>query len=224
MQPSIVGFKYPHADLHRKSPKILAISAFIITVMIALGLNIPLIQEEVVQRKVTPPPVVIQLENIPETTQQAAAPAPSLGMPLEVGDEIMLDDITIEDTTLDFEMVAPADVKPVIFEEELVEETGPAEEEVFEFFAVEEQPVRIREVPPEYPEDARRAGIQGTVYVRALVGPDGGVELVEILKGPELLREAAIAAASATPFTPAKQNGMPVRCWVQMRFNFQLEG
>jgi protein TonB len=136
----------------------------------------------------------------------------------------MLDDVTIEDTSLDFEIVEPTEVRPVVFEEELVEDTGPAEEEVFEFFAVEEQPVRIQEVPPEYPEEARRAGIQGTVYVRALVGPNGEVEQVEVLKGPELLHEAAIAAASATQFTPAKQNGMPVRCWVQMVFNFQLEG
>jgi protein TonB len=192
-------------------------------VTVAISIQLPLISQEILERKITPPPVIIQLENIPETHQQVTAPAPALGIPLEVGDDVVLDDITIEDTSLDFETVIPVEaVKPVIVQEVPIDEE-PVEEEIFEFFAVEEQPVRVSEVAPEYPEAARQANIEGTVFVRALVGTEGRIEQAEVLKGPELLHAAAIQAALATTFTPAKQNGMAVKCWVQMRFAFELE-
>lgn len=219
---SIAGFKYPGADLHRKSPKIFVISAILVAGFIAGGLRMPLVQQEELEKKVEKPPVIIQLEDIPETHQQVTAPAPQFAMPLEVSDDVMLDDVTIEDTSLDVTTFEPTDTAPVIVQEEIVEEAAP--EEIFEFFAVEEQPVRQQEVTPEYPMAARSAGVEGTVFVRALVGTDGSVEQAEILKGNDLLNDAAIAAAKATKFSPAKQNGMPVRCWVQMRFAFVLEG
>ena len=218
----MVGFKNPRADLHRKSPRYFWISAVISSVCIAVFLHTPLIKKEKLEKVTKKPPVIIKLENIPETRQQVTAPAPKLGMPMEVSDDIMLDNVTIEDTSLDMTVSDSPPVKPIIVEEEIVEE-APVEEEIFEFFAVEEQPVRVQEVAPVYPEAAQRAGIQGTVFVRALVGTNGSVEKAEILKGPDLLHQAAIDAALATKFTPAKQNDMPVKCWVQMRFAFELE-
>ena len=222
MTSSILGFKYPRADLHRKSPKILTISALLVAVFIAAGLRVPLAEQEKLEKKIEKPPVIIQLENIPETRQQVTAPAPQFAMPLEVSDDVMLDDVTIEDTSLDVTTFEPMDAPPVIVQDEIVEDVQT--EEIFEFFAVEEQPVRLQEVTPEYPMAARSAAIEGTVFVRALVGANGSVEQVEVLRGHDLLNDAAIAAARVTKFTPAKQNGMPVRCWVQMRFAFVLEG
>jgi protein TonB len=134
----------------------------------------------------------------------------------------MLDDVTIESTELNLENLEPLEVKPVIVQEEILEEEEVVEE-IFEFFAVEEQPQRISEVIPEYSEAARRAGIEGTVFIRALVNKNGDIETAEVLKGPDLLHEAAIKAALVTKFTPAKQNDMSVKCWVQMRFTFELE-
>ena len=219
--PSIIGFKDPRADLHRQSPKILAASLTISVVSMVVVLNLPLFVKEVVEKTYTPPPVIIQLENVPETRQAASAPAPKLSIPLEVADDMMLDDVTIESTDLDF-VDTPDDIAPMIQIAEPIN-AGAVEEEIFELFAVEEQPVRLNEVAPEYPETARRAGIEGRVFVRALVGTDGVVEEAEILQGPGELHEAALAAARATQFTPARQNDMPVKCWVQMQFSFELE-
>ncbi len=222
-QSSIVGFKNPRADLHKKSPKIFLVSNVITVITVAVMLQVPFFKREKVVKTVKAPPVIIQMENIPETTQRVSAPAPKLGMPMEVSDDVMLDDVTIEDTTLDMGAFEETDVKPVIVAQEVIEEEA-VEEEIFEFFAVEEQPKRLDVVAPEYPEAAQQAGIQGTVFLRALVGTNGAVEEVTVLKGPELLHNAAIAAAKKTKFSPAKQNDMPVKCWVQMRFAFELEG
>ena len=219
---SIIGFKDPRADLHKRSPRILFGSALVTIVTIWFGLNVPIVKQETLDKKVKTPPVIIQLENIPETRQQLTAPAPKLSMPLEVSDDVMLDDVTIDDTSLDLNAPVSAEIKPVIIPEAVVEKV-PVEDEIFEFFAVEEQPERTGEVAPTYPEQARKAGVQGTVFIRALVGKDGIVEKAEVLKGPELLKDAAIQAALKTTFKPAKQNDMPVKCWVQMKFTFELE-
>ncbi|MGC2183679.1 MAG: TonB family protein, partial [Terriglobales bacterium] len=54
---------------------------------------------------------------------------------------------------------------------------------------------RIRHlVPPEYPEDARQAGVQGTVVLDAVVNPQGAVTRVKFVSGPEQLSPAAIDA------------------------------
>lgn len=218
---SIVGFKDPKADLHRKSPKIFVVCLTISLVSVVVAINVPYSAGKVLEASKKAPPVIIQIEDVPETRHVVRAPAPRLAAPLEVDDEFMPDDITIESTSLDLtEAVEPPPVLNIQHEEPVVEEV---EEEIFELFAVEEQPVRRNEVAPVYPETARRAGIDGIVFVRALVDKDGKVSKAEVLKGPSELHQAALDAALKTTFTPAKQNDMPVACWVQMSFRFELE-
>ena len=171
---SIVGFKEPRADLHRRSPKIFTASTVLTIIAVGIGINIPFRQERMIEAKKTPPPVIIHLENIPETRQTVSAPAPKLGMPLEIDDLLMPDDVTIESTGLDMD-AAVDPTPPAIRMIEEAPEVEAVEEEIFEFFAVEKPPERLQEVVPVYPEVARRAGIEGVVYIRALVGVDGTV-------------------------------------------------
>ena len=219
--PSIVGFKEPRADLHRQSPKIFTASICLTVLVTAMGIHVPMREKPALESTVKAPPVIIQLENIPETRQTITTAAPKLGMPIEVNDELLLDDVTIESTGLDISATVDPTPPPI----QIMEDAEPevVEEEIFEFFAVQEVPKRIAEVAPEYPEAARQAGIEGTVFVRALVGKDGTVTEATVLKGPDLLHAAAIDAALKTKFTPAKQNGMPVSCWVQIPFRFELQ-
>lgn len=219
---SIVGFKEPKADLHRHSPRIFIASVILSIIFVATAIHVPLFQTENFADRVKVPPVIIHLENIPETRQQVKTPAPKLAVPLEVDDDILPDEITIESTELDFD-AAPETIPPVIEIGEGVDEIDKVEEEIFEFFAVEEQPERIENVVPEYPDIARRAGIEGTVIVRALVGKDGNVREAKVLNGPKELHDAAIKAAMASKFKPARQNDMAVSCWVAMPFRFVLE-
>ena len=63
-----------------------------------------------------------------------------------------------------------------------------------------------------YPEEARRAGIEGGVCVQFVVNEDGAVGDVEVVRSAHpLLDEEAVRAVRASAFRPGYQNGEPVR-------------
>lgn len=76
---------------------------------------------------------------------------------------------------------------------------------------------------PSYPQIARVAGVEGVVVLQLLIGEDGGVKEVRILDGPEMLREAAVAAAMQGRFKPAQNQHRPVAAWVQVPMRFSLQ-
>jgi len=102
-------------------------------------------------------------------------------------------------------------------------ETDP---DIDEFIAVEKEPdfdYADLQRRVKYPDMARRNGIEGTVFVGALVGKDGRVEKTQIISSDnEILNSSAIAAVRETVFTPAIQNGNPVRLWVRIPIAFKL--
>ncbi len=193
---------------------------FLTVIFIAVGIRLPLILRET-GKATEVEPVIIQIEDIPETRQTTQVSVPKLSMPLEIEDDIVMDDVTIENTDLDIISDAVPPPPPVVVQEEAIEEVF--EEEVFEMFSVEEVPGKLEEIAAEYPQEALDKRIEGTVYIRALVGSDGFVKEVIVLKGPSSLHKAAIDAALKTPFRPATQNGQPVNCWVQLSYRFVIE-
>lgn len=86
----------------------------------------------------------------------------------------------------------------------------------------DELPVVVVRVPPEYPELARRAGVEGVVVLHALVGRDGRVLKVRILASHPLLDAAAEEAVAQWVFVPAKTAGRPVPVWVSIPLRFSL--
>ncbi len=75
-----------------------------------------------------------------------------------------------------------------------------------------------------YPEIARKAGIQGKVYVMALVNENGGVDDVKVLKGiGGGCDEAAVEAVKATKFTPGQIKGKNVKVKVALPIVFRLK-
>lgn len=81
------------------------------------------------------------------------------------------------------------------------------------------------EVQPkaDYPEIARRAGLEGTVVVNVLVGEDGRVAAAQVTHGVHpLLDRAALAAAKRCRFEPARQRQMKVKAWVAVPYRFRL--
>lgn len=75
-----------------------------------------------------------------------------------------------------------------------------------------------------YPELAKRAGIQGKVYVLALIDENGKVTDTKIIKGIGAgCNEAALEAVKAVSFTPGRQNGKPVRVQVTIPIMFKLQ-
>ncbi len=78
---------------------------------------------------------------------------------------------------------------------------------------------------PAYPEEARRAGQQGTVLLRVLVGTDGSPWKVEIARscGFTILdRAAADAVRERWRFRPASAGTGAVQSWVLVPIRFRL--
>ena len=100
-----------------------------------------------------------------------------------------------------------------------IEDDGPPPD----FVPVEKQPAPVKNPSPIYPEIARRAGVEGTVWVKIWVDKEGKAKKAQILKSDaELFNQAAIDAAMQWVFTPAVMNNGPVAVWVSIPFKFKL--
>ena len=170
-------------------------------------------------------PIVLQLEEIPETKQERKPPPPVRPVvPIATDNPDVPDDVTIEDTDLDLSALDDL-LPPPPLEEKGMVEIGLEEEEdeIVELWKVEKQPTPTKKVVPEYPDIARKANITGRVYVIAVIDKQGKVERVIMVKGPEVFHEAAKAAAMQWEFDPAIQNDKPVKVQVSLPFTFQLD-
>ncbi len=75
-----------------------------------------------------------------------------------------------------------------------------------------------------YPEIAKRAGIQGRVYIKAFIDENGDVTETEIIKGLDGgCSEIAAAAVKNTKFEPGRQKGKPVKVQVTVPIMFKLQ-
>jgi protein TonB len=92
------------------------------------------------------------------------------------------------------------------------------------FHAFEKRPSLIYSEAPRYPDLAREAGIEGTVYVDVLVGSDGKVLTVRIRSSDvtTAMEKAALEAARKCRFIPAKQRTVPVKAYVTIPYHFRL--
>ncbi len=77
----------------------------------------------------------------------------------------------------------------------------------------------------QYPEIAKRAGVEGKIFVSFIVGKDGGVSNVEVVKGigAGCDEEAVRVIRSMPKWNPGKQNGRPVLVKVSVPIIFRLQ-
>jgi TonB family protein len=86
-----------------------------------------------------------------------------------------------------------------------------------------EPPRLLKEVKPDYSEEARRRGIEGDVVMEIVVRHDGSVGDVKVLSGLGAgLDERAITAVRRWRFTPATRRGAPVDVLVEVAMEFKL--
>jgi TonB family protein len=82
----------------------------------------------------------------------------------------------------------------------------------------------IKQVTPEYPEAARREGVQGVVILVITVDEEGNVEEIKIArKVHPLLDEAAIAAVKQWKYSPTLLNGEPIPVTATVTVNFEMD-
>jgi protein TonB len=80
----------------------------------------------------------------------------------------------------------------------------------------------IRKVEPVYPSLAKQAHISGTVELMGVLGTDGRIHELRVLKGHPLLIQAAMDAVKQWVFAPTILNGQPVEVQAPIQVNFIL--
>ena len=166
-----------------------------------------------------PPPSINNTEAAPQVAVSVPVAKPTIGVPVPVPDAEVNPEQTIA-TQQEMSNVP----SPVV-------ESGPGgggdiriedDPDPGSFIPVEKQPVPVKQTSPEYPEIARRAGVEGTVWVKILVDKDGKAKKAIIMKSDaEIFNDAAIAAAKQWVFTPAMMNNGPVAVWAAIPFRFK---
>jgi len=75
-----------------------------------------------------------------------------------------------------------------------------------------------------YPKAAKKEGIMGTVFVKAIIDESGNVESADVEKGVnDELNAAAISAVKLTKFTPGEDKGEKVKAEVVIPIKFKLK-
>jgi TonB family protein len=82
----------------------------------------------------------------------------------------------------------------------------------------------IRRVEPTYPPLAKAAQVSGSVVVEVTIDEEGGVVSSRAISGHPLLKDAALAAALGWRFSQTKLEGVPVKVFGTITFNFNLGG
>jgi len=163
------------------------------------------------------------VEDIQHTKQEnRPPPPPKPPIPIEAPSDDVLEDIEIGDTEIDLSEEIEAPPPPP-------KEEKKVEEEPTYFVAVEEMPepvggIKAIQEKIVYPEIAKRAGVEGKVYVLAFVDESGNVTKAQVLKGIGAgCDEAALTAVQKTKFKPGKQRGKPVKVQVSIPIIFKLQ-
>jgi protein TonB len=85
------------------------------------------------------------------------------------------------------------------------------------------EPKKVLHVPPEYPEIAKRARVEGAVVLEAILDVNGRVEQVRVMHSVPLLDDAAVRAVREWRYTPTELNGVPVPVLMTITVRFFLE-
>jgi protein TonB len=85
-----------------------------------------------------------------------------------------------------------------------------------------QQPQKLVDVRPIYPEIARAAHAEGIVIIEATIDVRGNVMAARVLKPHALLDAAALEAVRQWRFTPTLLNGVPTPIIMTVTVNFQL--
>lgn len=214
--------KSAKADLRAKYKRVYEISLIIsLAILIVAFKFFPDLQKQEAQNEGTQE--LFTVEDIQHTKQEnTPPPPPKPPIPIEAPSDNLLDDVEIGSTEIDISANVEAPPPPPKEEKKIIEE------EPTYFVAVEEMPEPIGGIGAiqskiVYPEIAKRAGVEGRVYVLAFVDEQGLVMKAQVAKGIGAgCDEAALEAVKQTKFKPGKQRGKPVKVQVHIPVVFKL--
>lgn len=96
---------------------------------------------------------------------------------------------------------------------------------VNKFVVVDRLPEVIKLIKPKYPRLAKQAGLEGTVWIAALIDINGSVIDARIYKSSnvDILDEAVLEVVYKNIFRPAIRNNQPIKLWVSYKVEFVLD-
>lgn len=161
-------------------------------------------------------------------TQQPPPPPPKIKQPviIEVPDEEEIEEEIEVD--LDVEITDDTEIAEIVFEEPV------EEEETDEIFQIVENPATFKggigafykyvQNNMRYPSQAQRMGLEGKVFVEFVVGKDGRITDVKVLRGIGAgCDEEAIKVLRNSPvWSAGRQRGRPVRQRMVLPITFKL--
>ncbi|SMO71518.1 energy transducer TonB [Fodinibius sediminis] len=166
---------------------------------------------------------VVEMEEVIQTQQQEQPPPPPKPqVPVEVPNDEIIEDQEIN-LDADLSLNEPLEMPPP----PAAEEEEDSEEDFF--VAVEQMPELIGGLAElqgkiNYPERARRAGIEGRVIVQFIVTEDGSVEDPKVIRGiGGGCDEEALRVVRQAKFKPGRQRGNPVRVQYSLPIIYRLQ-
>ncbi len=147
-----------------------------------------------------PPPVHVQRVAIPESMKSSPPIAPPVV-------------VTVNPSQMMMPISAPLSAT----------QTQPVNQQSGEPIAVSEEAARallVHTVDPIYPPEGSAQNLHGTVVLQALVGRDGSVQDLKIVRGNFILSRAAIAAVKQWQFQPYSVNGHAAATQTVITVNF----
>jgi protein TonB len=176
----------------------------------------------------------VEEEEMIPITQETPPPPPEVPDIPVLSDNIDIvdDDLQVEDTFLNLEDDASLGVEIKEYVEVVEEEV--IEEEAIPFQLVEQKPSFMNgdantfskwvNERLQYPEIAKENGIQGRVLLQFVVGADGKVSNVKVVRGvdPSLDKEAVRVVQSSPKWEPGKQRDRAVKVTYTFPVIFQL--
>ena len=110
-----------------------------------------------------------------------------------------------------------------VFKQNATHPPASQSEHAFKIGAEVSAPKVISKVEPEYSEEARLAGLQGTVVLSVTIGEDGTPHNITVTRSLGMeLDDKAIAAVSQWKFSPGMRGGEPVPVKATIEVNFHL--
>ncbi len=77
-------------------------------------------------------------------------------------------------------------------------------------------------VRPRYPAEAKRNRVQGSVWIKVMVGTDGRVQDLKISSGPQELRQVSVDAVRQWLYQPLIKDGQPTPFITDVEVNFAI--
>lgn len=224
----LLNLKKPSADITTNYTISLQ-TGLIISLLAMITLFKIDLQTEIAEIEFNQRDEVVTMDEIVQTEQVTRPPPPPRPpVPVEVPNDMIVEEIELNlDASLDLSEaleLPPAPPAPPVTKKEEVKE----EEEPEVFIVVEEAPELIGGLESVqrmivYPEIAKKAGIEGRVFVQFIIDEKGNVTNPVVLKGiGGGCDEAALEAVKKAKFKPGKQRGRPVRVQYSIPIVFRL--